>query len=127
MSCAYTTPIPLPPTSLTSCAVPLGGANSTLLDTCCNGEINPIRMYSGAGESSDCYQYCTTSDVASVQDCLSVNMAMYGAASVGFQCFNVVAAKGVENADGGRTGGMSGKLWMTMVGFWALSGVLSGM
>ncbi|KAF2635064.1 hypothetical protein P280DRAFT_383192, partial [Massarina eburnea CBS 473.64] len=87
MSCSYTSPIPTPPTSLTSCAVPLGGSNSTLLDTCCNGEINPIRTYSVAETTSDCYQYCTTNDVASVQTCLKWNMDMYGVAGESFRCF----------------------------------------
>ncbi|PVH98375.1 hypothetical protein DM02DRAFT_615868 [Periconia macrospinosa] len=118
-SCTYTTLFPPPPTNLPSCAVPLGGSNSTILDSCCNGEVNLIRTYSGPGVSNDCYQYCNTADVKSVQNCLSQNMNMYGVVGPGFQCFNAVEGRGVENS--GTKFGVGAK-WIFMI--WAVGFIL---
>ncbi|KAF2256915.1 hypothetical protein BU26DRAFT_31974 [Trematosphaeria pertusa] len=103
-SCAFTSGIPNPPTTSPSCAVPIGGSNSTLLDTCCNGHINPINTYSAPGADDDCYQYCTTDAVNDVQGCLTQKFEAYDKNSPAFQCFNVAPVKAAESK-GGRIKG----------------------
>lgn len=99
--CTFPTPltIPSPPTPAQACAVPSGASNSTLLDTCCNGHINPVLPYSAPGAKDDCYLYCTTDDAVSVQACLSEYMKE-GA----FQCFGV-KERSVEGGAAGKKGG----------------------
>ncbi|KAF1977845.1 hypothetical protein BU23DRAFT_435644, partial [Bimuria novae-zelandiae CBS 107.79] len=88
ITCAFSSLIPSPPTDLQSCAVPIGGSNSTLLDTCCNGEVNPIRTFPAPDADHECYMYCTTDDAAPVQTCLEQNLGRYvKGGGQAFQCF----------------------------------------
>jgi hypothetical protein len=79
-SCSFNKPIPTPPTTGPAFAVPVGGSNATILDTCCNGHINPIRTYS-APDEDDCYMYCNTDSPDAVMTCLS-QPQMLGAKSI---------------------------------------------
>jgi hypothetical protein len=91
-SCTYNNPPPNPPTSQAACAVPMGGSNQTIIDTCCNGHINPIVNYGAPGEA-DCWQYCTTDDPNTVQSCLEQNMGIYNPSNPRFACYNAVSSK----------------------------------
>jgi hypothetical protein len=101
-TCAFNVPIPNPPTTLSACSVPLGGSNSTILDTCCNAHINPILKY-GAPDSSECYQYCTTDSVHAVMECLSQpeNLGAFDAENPKWSCYNVGDVRKEEAVDDG--------------------------
>lgn len=120
-SCTFPTPLtlPTPPVTVQACAVPLGGSNSTLLDTCCNGHINPIRTYSAPNSSDDCYMYCTTDDALSVQECLSEYMKE-GA----FQCFGVTVRRA---GSGGKSTLGRGSWWMKFAIGVGVLGALGGL
>ena len=79
-TCSFNKPIPKPPTTGPAFAVLVGGSNTTILDTCCNGHINPIRAYH-APEEDDCYLYCNTDAPDAVMSCLS-QPQMLGAKSI---------------------------------------------
>ncbi|KAH3963176.1 hypothetical protein HBI65_175650 [Parastagonospora nodorum] len=106
MSCT-STPITAPPTTLTSCAVPIGGSNSSILDTCCNGHINAMATYSAPGSSSNarsgngCFQFCVTDDPDFVSGCLTNTLGEYEKDTLNFECFNVGSAKKDRSASGG--------------------------
>ncbi|KAF2866122.1 hypothetical protein BDV95DRAFT_505465 [Massariosphaeria phaeospora] len=116
--CAVSGPLPNPPTTRPSCAVPIGGSNSTRLDNCCNSHINAIRTY-----ADDCYQYCEVDNAADVQMCLDRDLGPYDANKPTFQCFNVVENQAVGGAHGRlRTPG----IWAVVVlGISLASGLLS--
>ncbi|KAF2689791.1 hypothetical protein K458DRAFT_384426 [Lentithecium fluviatile CBS 122367] len=126
--CTFPTPlnIPTPPTTSQTCAVPIGGSNTTLLDTCCNGHINPVLTYSAPGSSDNCYSYCTTDDAVSVQECLGEYM-MEGA----FRCFGVVAARAEGSAGGFGVGSGNGRgagaWWVKVVVGVGVLGALGGL
>ncbi|KAF2272841.1 uncharacterized protein EI97DRAFT_197610 [Westerdykella ornata] len=109
-TCTFTTPIPTPPTTLPSCALPLGHSNTTLLDTCCNGHINPVTTYAAPGAPDACYQFCTTEDVRGVMACLgapeNLGESGEGTATERWRCFNVVEREvkkeGVYGSGAGR-------------------------
>ncbi|KAF2016948.1 hypothetical protein BU24DRAFT_140993 [Aaosphaeria arxii CBS 175.79] len=115
-SCTFTSPIPNPPTTTTStCAVPLGGSNSTYLDVCCNGHINPITTYGSPGDSAECYMYCTTDNWSEVSRCLEGKFAEGGGGGDGkggpsFACFNAV--DGASGSGGGSVRVNSMWAWM---------------
>ncbi|KAF1939172.1 hypothetical protein EJ02DRAFT_514041 [Clathrospora elynae] len=110
MSCQPRPSIPTPPTNLPSCALPIGGSNSSILDACCNGHINAIATYSAPdgdqnNEDDDgCFQYCITDSPDLVQGCLAQKMEVYekeqGAQM--FECFNLKA--GVRRTGGSAEG-----------------------
>ncbi|EUC42629.1 hypothetical protein COCMIDRAFT_28758 [Bipolaris oryzae ATCC 44560] len=126
MSCQPLSSVPPPPTTLPSCAVPIGGSNSSILDACCNGHINAIATYSAPETTSltprdsktpvivnsedgdDCFQYCITDSPDIVETCLAEKMQAFdkeGATGVGmFGCFNVEKAVGPRKTDGGNEG-----------------------
>ncbi|CAA9959927.1 hypothetical protein PTMSG1_03335 [Pyrenophora teres f. maculata] len=110
MSCAPSTSIPHPPTTLSSCAVPIGGQNSSILHACCNGHINALATYSAPDTTSSstssssappvivnsedndgCFLYCITDSPSLVQTCLKQKMDEEEAGSAregeGFACF----------------------------------------
>ncbi|KAL6710743.1 hypothetical protein ACN47E_007800 [Coniothyrium glycines] len=109
MACPSYNLIPTPPTTLSSCAVPIGGSNSSILDACCNGHINAITTYSApdadtnSEDDDGCFQYCVTDSPAMVQSCLTQNMEIYQKKEgvQAFECFNVDAVK----KSGGRSEG----------------------
>ena len=86
MSCAPSTSIPHPPTTLSSCAVPIGGTNSSILHACCNGHINALATYSApdtaatppvivnSEDNDGCFLYCITDSPDLVQTCLKQKM-----------------------------------------------------
>ncbi|KAF2005165.1 hypothetical protein P154DRAFT_425271 [Amniculicola lignicola CBS 123094] len=121
-SCASNPQIPNPPsTTTTTCAVRLGGSNSTILDACCNSHINGFKSYPAPGSSKDCYQYCETNDPDAVERCFSLpsNFGPYDKERPDFQCFNAVNGTGsTGDAIGrGRPGwGMMSILAMGLVG-----------
>ncbi|KAF2131027.1 hypothetical protein P153DRAFT_271805, partial [Dothidotthia symphoricarpi CBS 119687] len=102
------TQLPTPPTTLASCAVPVGGSNTSILDACCNGHINAIATYSAPDSSSNsdsengCFQYCVTNNPQAVKTCLSEKLGMYGESGPIFECFNMADVK-----TGGIGGGYS--------------------
>jgi hypothetical protein len=112
MSCLPFSSIPAPPTTLPSCAVPVGGSNSSILDACCNGHINAIATYSADDTEDDdgCFQYCITDSPNLVQSCLAQKMEEYekeGATGSGmFGCFN--ANKAVRQAASNEGGYATG-------------------
>jgi hypothetical protein len=120
-SCTFNSPIPNPQTSLPACSVPIGFSNSTILDTCCNSEVNPIRSYGAPDGGPSCYQYCTTDDVQAVEQCLQQNLGAYEVGQPQFQCFNVaVGVKKAENG-GARIGGGRWVFVLMTAGFvWGL-------
>jgi hypothetical protein len=91
--------IPNPPTALAACAVPIGGSNSSILDTCCNGHVNAIATYGPPGSTSNtrsedgCFQFCTTDQPDLVQGCLINTLGEYEKGDPIFECFNVASAK----------------------------------
>ncbi|EDU48720.1 hypothetical protein PtrSN002B_005628 [Pyrenophora tritici-repentis] len=107
MSCAPSTSIPHPPTTLSSCAVPIGGQNSSILHACCNGHINALATYSAPDTTSTssssstppvivnsedndgCFLYCITDSPSLVQTCLKQKMDEAEIAREGesFACF----------------------------------------
>ncbi|PSN61320.1 hypothetical protein BS50DRAFT_461224, partial [Corynespora cassiicola Philippines] len=91
-SCSFSGPLPNPQTAASSCTVPIGGSNSTIIDTCCNGHVNPIQTYSFPNSKEDCYMFCTTTDVQTVESCLIEKLGPYDPDQPAFQCFNAVAA-----------------------------------
>lgn len=99
MSCQPFTQIPSPPTTLASCAVPIGGSNSTILDTCCNGHINAIATYSAPNTNSNaesengCFQFCVTDTPENVRTCLMTKFSAYDRGLSDFECFNVNSVK----------------------------------
>ncbi|KAI4638335.1 hypothetical protein J4E81_002427 [Alternaria sp. BMP 2799] len=121
MSCQPFTSVPQPPTNLPSCAVPVGGSNSSILDACCNGHINAIATYSApdsttsspsasstpvivnSEDNDGCFQYCITDSPDIVQSCLAQKMEEYekeGASGMGmFGCFNTDKAVGARKVD----------------------------
>ncbi|KAF2658355.1 hypothetical protein K491DRAFT_676404 [Lophiostoma macrostomum CBS 122681] len=117
-SCNYDRPIPNPPTTSTACSVPIGGSNTTILDTCCNGHINPFKQYGAPGEDT-CYQYCTTQAGVDVQNCLR-NKLGNGTDDTSplFMCYNVVEGKGTSNDYEGTAVRTHGKMSVGMV-LWA--------
>ncbi|OAL50200.1 hypothetical protein IQ07DRAFT_632119 [Pyrenochaeta sp. DS3sAY3a] len=111
------TPIPLPPTTLPSCAVPIGGSNSSILDACCNGHINVLATYAPPLNTSTstssstntavlsdngCFQFCTTDAVVNVQSCLAAKLGAYRQDGQGpaFECFNLGLAEGAGKGSG---------------------------
>ncbi|CAI6339280.1 unnamed protein product [Periconia digitata] len=124
-SCTYADIFPKPPTSAPSCAVRVGGANATILDTCCNGEVNLISTYATPGSSSDCYQYCNAPDVSAVQSCLGESMNMYGVAGAGYQCFNAAEERSVGS--GGLAIRFRRESWLRKFAFgaWIACGILA--
>ena len=130
MSCQPFTLIPQPPTTLPSCAVPVGGSNSSILDACCNGHINAIATYSADDSEDDdgCFQYCITDSPNIVQSCLAQKMAEYekggstGTAGM-YGCFN--ADKAVRQASGsGNEGGYATGAGVRIGGSWAMTFML---
>ncbi|KAF1832116.1 hypothetical protein BDW02DRAFT_503764 [Decorospora gaudefroyi] len=128
MSCQPFTSIPQPPTTLPSCAVPVGGSNSSILDACCNGHINAIATYSASdsptiivssslspaasstpivnSEDDDgCFQYCITDSPDIVQSCLAEKMSAYKESQTTYGCFN--ADKAARRARGSDEGYVS--------------------
>jgi hypothetical protein len=113
MSSCPPAPIPVPPTTLPTCATPLGGSNTSILDACCNSHINSILPY------SDCYQHCaltsTLADaptLAEIISCLSnpSNLGPYSEdpETQKWKCFNtgdVDVRKAVEEGYGSAAGG----------------------
>ncbi|KAH7398666.1 hypothetical protein DE146DRAFT_498333 [Phaeosphaeria sp. MPI-PUGE-AT-0046c] len=97
MACTAS-PVPAPPTSLPACAIPIGGSNTTILDTCCNGHINAMATYSAPGSSSNaksdngCFQYCVTDSPDYVAGCLTNTLGEFES-SVVFECFNTQKGK----------------------------------
>jgi len=130
MSCQPFTSVPQPPTNLPSCAVPVGGSNSSILDACCNGHINAIATYSApdsttssssasstpvivnSEDNDGCFQYCITDSPDIVQSCLVQKMEEYekeGASGMGtFGCFNTDKAVGARKVDEERGYASSG-------------------
>ncbi|RMZ74279.1 argininosuccinate lyase [Pyrenophora seminiperda CCB06] len=121
MSCAPSTSIPHPPTTLSSCAVPIGGSNSSILHACCNGHINALATYSAPDTTSTsssssstppvivnsedndgCFLYCITDSPSLVQTCLKQKMDEENVAGEGdgFACFE--ADKVVRREKGRR-------------------------
>ena len=96
-SCSFSGPIPKPATTHTSCAVPLGNDNSTIIDTCCNGHINVIQTFGGPDAKDDCYLFCTTDSVDDVKSCLNEKLGPYDEDHQTFQCFDGVAGKAAES------------------------------
>ncbi|KAH7392641.1 hypothetical protein BKA66DRAFT_412106 [Pyrenochaeta sp. MPI-SDFR-AT-0127] len=128
MSCNAFSQIPAPPTTLPSCAVPIGGSNSSILDACCNGHINAIATYSdpkadaNLEDDDGCFQYCTTDSPANVEACLSQKLAEYATSGPKFECFNV----NVEGVRKGGSGGYSSAGGRVRVKGWVM-GVVLGM
>ncbi|KAF2258956.1 hypothetical protein CC78DRAFT_572170 [Lojkania enalia] len=104
-TCPHRFGIPNPPTTKAACAIPIGGSNSTILDTCCNGHINPIVSY-GAPDGEDCYQFCTTDAVEEVEDCLLNKLGEFNKSDPDFQCFNAVDMQTQTNDSRRRGVGM---------------------
>ncbi|EOA91090.1 hypothetical protein ACJQWK_11353 [Exserohilum turcicum] len=144
MFCQPVTSIPQPPTTHPSCAVPIGGSNSSILDACCNGHINTIATYSApetasspgsatskpvivnSEDNDDCFQYCITDSPDIVQSCLAEKMAAFEKESASgkgmFGCFNVQKARSARRATGGNEGSYaSAGLRISGSGSWALS------
>ncbi|KAF2727133.1 hypothetical protein EJ04DRAFT_506233 [Polyplosphaeria fusca] len=114
-TCTFTTPLPNPPTTLPSCSVPIGSSNSTILDTCCNSEVNPIRSYGAPDGGPDCYMFCTTDTVQTVEECLRQNLGMYEKDAPQFECFNVgVGVQKAESGAGGREGTGKRGRWVVL-------------
>jgi hypothetical protein len=95
-SCNFNAPIPNTPTAASSCAVPIGSSNSTILDTCCNGHINEIKTYGAPGDDDDCYLYCTTDTVEEVNKCLEEKMGEFEKDRQQWMCFNAINSKASE-------------------------------
>ncbi|KAI8934782.1 hypothetical protein NX059_008469 [Plenodomus lindquistii] len=112
MSCQPFATIPAPPTGLPSCAVPVGGSNSSILDACCNGHINAISTYSSpdadtnSEDNDGCFQFCVTDSPDMVRSCLAEKMEAYQADESMFQCFNTGSQKMTR---GGYATGGAGK------------------
>ncbi|KAF2848800.1 hypothetical protein T440DRAFT_147308 [Plenodomus tracheiphilus IPT5] len=112
MSCQPFTSIPTPPTLLPSCAVPVGGSNSSILDACCNGHINAISIYSSpdadpnSEDNDGCFQFCVTDSPDMVRGCLTEKMKAYEEGENMFQCFNTRSTKMTR---GGYASGASAK------------------
>ncbi|KAF2745860.1 hypothetical protein M011DRAFT_504084 [Sporormia fimetaria CBS 119925] len=126
--CPTTTPLPPPPTPHPACAVPLGGSNSTILDTCCNGHINAIISYGSSSASSaeqqNCYQYCTP-DPAKLHDvyaCLErpENLDVMDGEGRKWACWGEggeVVVRGVQVGGGSmRRGGRMGWVGVVVLG-----------
>ncbi|KAH8698092.1 hypothetical protein GQ44DRAFT_832288 [Phaeosphaeriaceae sp. PMI808] len=103
--------VPSPPTNLASCAIPIGGSNSSILDTCCNGHINAMATYSAPGSNSNarsdngCFQFCVTDTPELVQGCLINTLGEYAKGAPVFECFNVGNVKKDSGSSGyGNTG-----------------------
>ncbi|KAF2036103.1 hypothetical protein EK21DRAFT_106209 [Setomelanomma holmii] len=139
MSCTAA-PVPAPPTSLTSCAVPVGGSNSTILDVCCNSHVNSFATYAAPGASNvrsddGCFQFCTTDNPEYVSGCLTNTLGEY-ASAINFECFNVPNVKkdsgsgaggdesGYGNAAGRIGGGRIGWAMGVVVGLSLVGAVL---
>jgi hypothetical protein len=121
MSCAVSVPIPAPPTTLASCAVPVGGSNSSILDTCCNGHINAMATYSAPGSSSNarsddgCFQFCVTDSPEYVEGCLTNTLGEFEKGALNFECFNTGSMKkGKEGESGYGNAAVKGKVGWTM-------------
>jgi hypothetical protein len=105
MSCSAPSQIPSPPTTLSSCAIPIGGSNSSILDVCCNGHINAMATYSAPGSSSNakaddgCFQFCVTDNPEYVAGCLTNTLGEFEKGGLMFECFNVPGTK--KERDGG--------------------------
>ncbi|KAJ6274323.1 hypothetical protein PSV08DRAFT_263300, partial [Bipolaris maydis] len=113
MSCQPISSVPPPPTTLPSCAVPIGGSNSSILDACCNGHINAIATYSAPDTTSltprdSTTPYCITDSPDIVETCLAEKMKAFdkeGATGIGmFGCFNAEKAVGPRKTNGGNEG-----------------------
>ncbi|KAF1852166.1 uncharacterized protein K460DRAFT_351994 [Cucurbitaria berberidis CBS 394.84] len=128
MSCQPFTRIPSPPTALGSCAVPVGGSNSSILDACCNGHINAIATYSDPNSDTNledadgCFQFCITDSPDIVRTCLATKFSAYERGQSMFECFNGGSARkgtGYSNAGSARHGlgwGISVVLGLGFVG-----------
>ncbi|KAF1916957.1 hypothetical protein BDU57DRAFT_539184 [Ampelomyces quisqualis] len=116
MSCAAPTSIPSPPTTLPSCAVPIGGSNSSILDTCCNAHVNAMLTYSAPASASNsradngCFQFCITDDPAYVAGCLTNTLGEYEGSALLFECFNTGEVEKGRQEDGARGGGPLARL-----------------
>jgi hypothetical protein len=102
-------PIPAPPTSSLSCAVPLGGSNTTILDSCCNGHINRIIPYSTTPDRNGtylvpngCYLFCTPEADAmeDVKTCLAGLLEDKKEGEKGFECFDAKERKSSLGMEG---------------------------
>jgi hypothetical protein len=115
-SCTYNKPFPNPQTAGAACSVPIGGSNTTLLDTCCNGHINPVQKYGAPGED-ECYQFCTTDEVVDVMACLTINLGEFDADNPTWACFNYAGAKSKSGSeyDSGVGRVKVGKMMATVV------------
>lgn len=101
-SCNFSKPIPNPPTYTAACAVPIGGSNGTIFDTCCNGHINSIQNYGQEDDDEgNCYQYCNTNAVDAVMACLSQpqNLGPMDPNNEKWKCFNVEAGGSRKQSD----------------------------
>ena len=104
--------IPSPPTALSACAVPIGGSNSSILDTCCNGHINAIATYGAPGSTSNaraddgCFQFCVTDSPDLVEGCLVNTLGEYSKGEPIFQCFNTAAAVKKDEGSGYGSSGV---------------------
>jgi hypothetical protein len=101
--------------------VPIGGSNSSILDTCCNGHINAIATYSAPGSSSNaradngCFQFCVTDNPEYVEGCLTNTLGEYEKGGLMFECFNTASVKkGRDGEDSGyaSAGSRTGFGWM---------------
>jgi hypothetical protein len=134
MSCSTPSQIPSPPTTLSSCAIPIGGSNSSILDVCCNGHINAMATYSSPGSSSNaraddgCFQFCVTDTPEYVAGCLTNTLGEFEKGGLMFECFNVPGTK--KGRDGGdvymNAAGRVGMGWVMglVVGLGAVGAVL---
>lgn len=121
MVCQPFTSIPSPPTTYSSCAVPIGGSNSSILDACCNGEINAISTYSSPNTNTNsedddgCFQFCITSSPNTVKTCLQDNLEEYESGIAIFECFNTDSARKAGSVGGYRNTGVRKGLSWTIV------------
>lgn len=102
--------IPAPPTTLASCSVPIGGSNSSILDTCCNSHINAIATYGAPGSNSNapsdngCFQFCVTDTAGYVENCLMNALSDFEEGEPIFQCFNTETTSSEARSDYGNSG-----------------------
>ena len=121
--------IPSPPTSLASCAVPIGGSNSSIIDNCCNGHINSIVTYGPRGSNSNarsddgCFQFCITDSPDLVEGCLANSLGEYSKGEPIFKCFNTAAVKKDAGSSEGGYGNAGVSVKAGGVG-WVMGAVL---
>ncbi|KAF2829970.1 hypothetical protein CC86DRAFT_391998 [Ophiobolus disseminans] len=122
--------IPSPPTALSSCAVPVGGSNSSILDMCCNSHVNAVATYGPPGSNSNtrtedgCFQFCVTDEPDVVQGCLTNTLREYAKGDPILKCFNVATAKKDTGATEGGYGSAGTRVRASGVG-WVMGTVLS--